>query len=139
MTTQPTERVQALADRYHKVICEALGLGLDAAALESILTARPKATPTAEEIAEATSDAYSADRYTSWTACAKVLLGLGYDAPQTEAILRSKMTRWAADFSNKRYGKATSADLKRFMLDSKDAIDREVDEWSLDNVTYLPY
>lgn len=69
----------------------------------------------ADQVAERTSDAYSFDRYTSWKACAIVLMDLGYDVNEAEAILRSKHTRWAADSSNKPYGRANSSDLKRYL------------------------
>lgn len=72
---------------------------------------KPKATPLHPEvaviagsfaaivdnIAEATSDAYSADAYASWPACVKVCLKRGYSLWETEDILRSKITRWARD------------------------------------------
>jgi hypothetical protein len=48
-------------------------------------------------IAEATSDAFSADAYRSWPACVKVCLERGYSLWETEDILRSKITRWARD------------------------------------------
>lgn len=68
-----------------------------------------------KQIAEKCSDAYSYDRYASWQAVTRMLLDRGYTPKQTEAILRSKLTRWAADFSEARYGKATSKDLSRYM------------------------
>lgn len=67
-----------------------------------------KISLTAKDVAEKTQDAYSVDRYTSWAAVAQLLLDRGYDDKQVEAILRSKWTRWAADASDKPYGKATS-------------------------------
>ena len=65
-------------------------------------------------LAAQTADAYSADRYTSWTACARLLASLGYDARQAEAILRSKWTRWARDGWN-RSGTPTSTALRDFL------------------------
>lgn len=64
----------------------------------------PNPTPLARQIAEKADDAYSTDRYNSWPAVAQVCLEMGYDARQTEAIMRSKYTRWAADMSSARYG-----------------------------------
>ena len=66
---------------------------------------------TTKELAEKTSDAYSYDRYNSWEACVKKLRKAGYDDMQIEAILRSKITRWAADSSHNNYGKASGIDL----------------------------
>ena len=51
----------------------------------------------ADLIADATADAYSADRYASWKGVALSLLQAGYSLEATQAILRSKWTRWAAD------------------------------------------
>lgn len=54
----------------------------------------------ASVIAKRCSDAYSADRYRSWTAVAKALLERGYNEQDTEAIMRGVYTRWAADKYN---------------------------------------
>lgn len=70
---------------------------------------------TAEEIALNASNAYSADRYGSWKACALMLLKRGYDEHETDAILRSKWTRWAADASNARYGKVPASAIATFL------------------------
>lgn len=67
-----------------------------------------KITTNAKDIAERTQDAYSADRFASWSAVAQVLLDRGYNEAETIEIMRSKWTRWAADRSNASYGKATS-------------------------------
>ncbi len=64
-----------------------------------------------EALAERTADAYSFDRYTSWEACARELLERGYSDQHAEVILRSKITRWAADGSTAKDGRATSVDL----------------------------
>jgi len=86
---------------------------------ESIVTTANHATPSmltqATALAARTADAYSAKRYASWVACATALLGRGYTAQQSQEILRSKITRWAADASSQRYGRATANDLMRFM------------------------
>jgi hypothetical protein len=77
-----------------------------------------KAKPTQAQIdalAERSADAYSADDYASWKACAAALLRRGYTDRQAEEILRSKITRWAIDASDKPEGRATSSDLLRFI------------------------
>jgi hypothetical protein len=66
-------------------------------------------------LAESTADAYSADSYASWSAVAGALLRRGYTAAQAESIMRSKLTRWAADQANSRDGRATANDLLRFL------------------------
>lgn len=68
----------------------------------------------AVRLAEATSDAYSVDRYANWSAVVEMLLGRGFTEREAEAILRSKWTRWAADETehlHDGYGQATAADL----------------------------
>lgn len=67
------------------------------------------------EIAHRTSGAYSRHRYYSWNACIKALRKEGFDDEQVEAILCSKLTRWAADRSKAPHGKASSKDLLRYM------------------------
>lgn len=70
----------------------------------------------AQALAQLTEGAYSFDRYGSWQACATMLLRMGFDQRQAEAILRSKITRWAADASaSNRYGRATALDLQRYI------------------------
>lgn len=54
----------------------------------------------AAALAERTSDAYSFDRYSSWSGVARALLSLGYSEREAEAIMRSKHLRWAADGAN---------------------------------------
>jgi hypothetical protein len=52
----------------------------------------------AKNLANATSDAYSADRYgKQWINCAALLLSAGFSEKQAEQQLRSKNMRWAAD------------------------------------------
>ena len=68
-----------------------------------------------QALADRTADSYSCDRYASWKACAAALLRRGYTDRQAEEILRSKFTRWAADQSDAADGRATAADLLRFM------------------------
>lgn len=81
---------------------------------------------TVEDLADKTSDAYSATRYNSWKACIKALRKEGYDDMQIEAILRSKITRWAADRSKNSYGKASSVDLLSYVrqYESKESIEQ---------------
>jgi hypothetical protein len=69
----------------------------------------------AQRVAERCDDAFSFDRYLSWRGCATAVLALGFNEQETEAVLRSKFTRWAADSSDKSYGYATGADLSRWM------------------------
>lgn len=52
--------------------------------------------------------AYSMDRYNSWEQVAKTLLKHGLDERQTEAVMCSKWTRWAADASGQRYGSVSA-------------------------------
>lgn len=68
-------------------------------------------------IAQRTQDAYSFDRYgeRGWRACALMLARRGYTDRQIEALLRSKVTRWASDNSNARYGRVSSIDLARYL------------------------
>lgn len=58
----------------------------------------------AKQIADRTQDAYCYDRYRSFKVCAKAILDLGYTERETEAILRSKWMRWAADVQGGKYG-----------------------------------
>lgn len=82
---------------------------------------------TAAALAERTSDAYSVPAYASWNACAATLLRRGFSTIESEAILRSKWMRWAADASTARYGRATSRDLDRFLDEmTPDALAYEV-------------
>lgn len=67
------------------------------------------------ELVDASSIAYSHDRYANWKAVCAMLLRKGFTPQESEAILRSKWTRWAGDISNNRYGHCTSKDLERFM------------------------
>jgi hypothetical protein len=66
-----------------------------------------------EVLAAQTEDAYSAGRYQSWSDCVRLLLEQGYDERQTEAILRSKHMRWAADMAGT--DQATAEDLRSYM------------------------
>ena len=58
----------------------------------------PASPADVRDLAVRTADAYSADRYASWVACARLLVTVrGYSLREAEAILRSKWMRWAAD------------------------------------------
>ena len=74
---------------------------------------------TVAKLIEKTSGAYSFDRYQSWESCIKALLKKQYNEQQIEAILCSKLTRWAADVADKPYGKATSKDLLAYLEKSE--------------------
>lgn len=75
-------------------------------------------------LAEKTADAFSYDRYGRWQAVVEMLLRRGLSVQQAEAVLRSKWTRWAADASDKPYGKATSHDLARFIDQQRNAMEQ---------------
>lgn len=64
-------------------------------------------------------DAYSGARYGSaqWRKAARMLAVKGFTAEEIEAILRSKLTRWAADEAGRSGddGSAKAADLIRYM------------------------
>ena len=79
-----------------------------------------KISDKAKALAEQTSDAYSADRFASWESVIQSLLNLGYTELETEAIVRSKWTRWACDHDTgrNRYGRHTSSAMIRFMKDT---------------------
>ena len=95
----------------------------------------------AKQIAQATEDAYSFNRYGAkrWEACCFMLLGYGFTAREVEAIMRSKWTRWAGDASNNRYGYINSADLKRFANWTADDTRRQVHEMAAPSETYLTF
>jgi hypothetical protein len=79
------------------------------------------------ELAEKTSDAYFASKYTSWRACVKMLANKGFNKFEIEAILRSKWTRWAADEAGNRT--ASSKDLANFVTSqTQDSVDKLVNE-----------
>ena len=74
---------------------------------------------TVTEFAEKLSDAYSTDNYGGgWSACIRKLRAAKYDDAMIEAIIRSKFTRWAADHGGKRYGRASSNDLMKWLTDN---------------------
>jgi hypothetical protein len=76
----------------------------------------------AHAIADATFEtAYSAGRYgvTEWRKAAAMLATRGFNAAEIEWVLRSKLTRWAADMGNSPHGHATAQMLRRFMGDAR--------------------
>lgn len=68
----------------------------------------------ANQLAIQTADAYSYDRFQSWSAVAFALIKAGYSLEETEAIMRSKWARWASDSSDRPYGRATAKCLVDF-------------------------
>lgn len=74
----------------------------------------------ADSLAQSTQDAYSSDRFTSWSRCVDVLRTLGYDAREAEAILRSKHMRWAGDCATNP-NHPNSHDVKRYMTSQQNA------------------
>jgi hypothetical protein len=75
----------------------------------------PAATAVIDRLAERTLDAYSADRYRSWRACAAILLRRGMTEREAEAVLRSKHMRWAADEASISSRRVSSAALERYL------------------------
>jgi hypothetical protein len=75
------------------------------------MISKPKATA----IANATTDAYSFDRYglTEWRKAARMMAARGFSERQIAVVLRSKWMRWAADAASKAKN-ATAADLERY-------------------------
>ncbi len=60
--------------------------------------------------------AYSADSYNSWPAVCRLLAQRGFNAYEAEAILRSKITRWARDEFGEGCGKPnTSGTLAKYL------------------------
>ena len=66
----------------------------------------------ANDLAANTKDAYSFPRYgkAQWLACCALLAGRGYNVQEADAILRSKIMRYAADNAT-RYNRATVNEL----------------------------
>jgi len=59
---------------------------------------------------------YSTNRYgRNWGPCIKMLRKRGCTDDEIKIIIYSKWPRWAADMSDNRYGRHTSADLARFL------------------------
>lgn len=89
-------------------------------------------------LARRTKDAYSVSRYASWTAITKALLHHGYTPLAAEAILRSKITRWAADASSADHGRATARDLMIYLKRYPDVVERVLREEGLPSPMSLP-
>lgn len=72
----------------------------------------------AEQIAAATQDAYSCDRYApdQWVAVATLLLEEGATPAQVEWIMRSKHMRWAGDCATYAYGTMQSEAFRGYIL-----------------------
>ena len=84
---------------------------------------------TLNKLVEASEIAYSYGAYKNWKAVCAMLLRKGFTPEESEAILRSKWTRWAGDGSKATYGNYTSKDLERFMNTMSDEeLKREVKE-----------
>lgn len=73
----------------------------------------------ARGIAAQCADAYSAGRYASWAGVAFALLSKGFTATQTEAIMRSKHMRWAADATPARWGRVPSIAIIQYIEGDK--------------------
>lgn len=92
----------------------------------------------AQTIAKRTEDAYSFSRYEDWADCALAILDLGYNEVETETILRSKWTRWAADIDGADYGIVKSQAIvhvlknPHVMLGKKADLRKELDKMLLD-------
>lgn len=75
-----------------------------------------------------TADAYSADRYDSWSEAVLYLvmngrrqdLSRGWTDEEVEAVLRSKWMRWTADASGKAYGFVPASALSRLIAQVDD-------------------
>lgn len=94
---------------------------------------------TAAMIASRCEDAYSADRYASWTGVAARLLRMGFNEAEVEAVMRSKITRWAADAEGKPYGHATVAAVENYIRNDEarrgPMVRNEIREWATAQVT----
>lgn len=66
------------------------------------------------KMAKDTQNAYSASCYTSWVSVCRLLASRGFNSWEAEAILRSKITRWARDMWTKK-GKPTSGALENYL------------------------
>lgn len=68
-----------------------------------------------------TTDAYSAFRYgtAGWATLATLLLAHGLTVEQSEAVLRSKWTRWAADTLNARHGRVSGRKAFAWLLEQR--------------------
>jgi hypothetical protein len=84
---------------------------------------RPPLKPTAGQaafLAHALENAYSTDNYGGfWRSTVRALISRGYSLRETEALIRSKHTRWACDSCTRhRYGKHNSTCLINYIENS---------------------
>jgi hypothetical protein len=70
----------------------------------------------AQNVADRCQDAYSADRYASWTEVARILLKMNFTEAEAEAVMRSKITRWAADSFEIRYDKVPARVVREYIV-----------------------
>lgn len=76
----------------------------------------------AKAVAARCAEAYSFDRYRSWVAVAKELLAAGCSEKEAEAIMRSKWTRYAADWAcdrGQRDGKVSAESVLKWMASQR--------------------
>lgn len=78
---------------------------------------KPRISAEAKQVAVATRDAYSINRYTwtGWNRIAQMLLDAGFTAAEARWVLESKHTRWAADHASKRTG-ANEIDFNDYVI-----------------------
>lgn len=76
----------------------------------------------AARLARRTRDAYSAERFQRWEDCALALEASGLSVAVAETILRSRLTRWAADHSERLDYKPRAGDLLAFMAAQPGAV-----------------
>ena len=88
----------------------------------------------AAAIADRCRDAYSANRYRSWPEVARVLLAMGFTDAEAETVMRSKITRWAADFGGATYGKATAKMVREYITNDEahrgERVRAEIRDWT---------
>jgi hypothetical protein len=71
---------------------------------------------TDQQLADKLQDAHSTSRYKDgWLDCVKALRQRGYTDFKIEWIIRSKLTRWAADVSYHTDGNVTAEDLLHYI------------------------
>lgn len=81
-----------------------------------------------KNMARDTSDAYSADSFTSWEGVVRILAIRGFNSWEAEAILRSKTTRWCRDAFAKTFPAANSTLAKYLDSNSMTPRCKEVNE-----------
>jgi hypothetical protein len=64
----------------------------------------------------ATEVSYSFDRYSSWRRVISKMVDLGWTDEQIIAVALSKWMRWAADQSNKPYGRVCAEDVMAYLV-----------------------